>query len=182
MPEALLRIFGGTAKESTSYAESCMRLAEELGLDGVVIFEGRVESAVAAYHAGSVVALSSISEGFPYTVVEAMACGRTVVCTDVGGVKEAVGGSGLVVPPRDPAAFAEACLRLLRDAPLRQSLARDARERILDHFTLDHSLGAYARLYDELVPVRVRSLRLPRLMEWTALDTALASVHVGGES
>jgi len=78
-----------------------------------------------------VVALTSISEGFPYTVVEAMACGRTVVCTDVGGVSEAVGDAGIVVPPRDIAAVADGCLRLLEDDDLRHDLAAKARTRVL---------------------------------------------------
>ena len=156
MPEAMLRIYGGTAAESRDYHESCVRLVRSLGLEESIVFEGRVDSPVEAYHAGSIVALSSISEGFPYTVVEAMACARTVVCTDVGGVKEAVGACGLVVPPRDSAAFASACLRLLRDHALRASLATAARERILEHFTLDHSLEAYSRLYDHLTGVAPR--------------------------
>ena len=68
-----------------------------------VTFEGRVEDIRDAYAAGHVVMLSSISEGFPFTLIEAMSCGRATVSTDVGGVREAVGDTGLVVPPRDPA-------------------------------------------------------------------------------
>lgn len=150
MPEARLRIFGGTAPESLPYLAGCEQLVKELGLGPSVTFEGRVESPVEAYHAGSIVVLSSISEGFPYTVVEAMACQRAVVCTDVGGVKEAVGSTGFVVPPRNSAALAEACIRLLRDDELRRSLAVEARRRVHEHFTLDHSLTAYSRLYDRV--------------------------------
>ena len=65
-------------------------------------FEGRVENIRDAYDAGSIVALSSVSEGFPYSLIEAMTCGRACVATDVGGVTEAVGDTGLVVPPRSP--------------------------------------------------------------------------------
>ncbi len=150
MPEARLRIYGGTSADSLSYRDSCVQLIIELGLDDCVTLEGRVDSPVRAYHAGTIVALSSISEGFPYTVVEAMACARTVVCTDVGGIKEAVGPAGLIVPPRDSTAFAAACLRLLRDHHLRHTLASLARQRIMSYFTLDHSLAAYERLYDHL--------------------------------
>lgn len=150
LPEARLRVYGGTSPESVGYRDSCVELVDELGLAGSATWEGRVDTPVEAYHAGSVVVLSSISEGFPYTVVEAMACGRTVVCTDVGGIREAVGPAGLVVPPRDPEALAAACMRLLRDDDLRHALAARARARVLAHFTLDHSLLAYARLYDLL--------------------------------
>ncbi|GAA1933342.1 GT4 family glycosyltransferase PelF [Nocardioides marmoribigeumensis] len=183
MPEAVLRIYGGTAAESRDYRDSCVKLVHTLGLEDCVVFEGRVDSPVEAYHAGSVVALSSISEGFPYTVVEAMACARTVVCTDVGGVKEAVGACGLVVPPRDSAAFAAACLRLLRDHELRRSLAAGARARILEHFTLDHSLAAYSRLYDHLTGVAPQEGPPPGAdgLEWTALDASLVAGPGVGE-
>jgi polysaccharide biosynthesis protein PelF len=183
MPEARLRIYGGTAAESRSYRDSCVQLIADLGLGDCVTLEGRVDSPVHAYHAGSIVALSSISEGFPYTVVEAMACGRTVVCTDVGGIKEAVGPAGLVVPPRDSAAFAAACLRLLRDDSLRHTLALRARERILTFFTLEHSLAAYARLYDHLTGVAPRfdpaATQSLEILTWPSLeDSSLVTAPV----
>jgi glycosyltransferase involved in cell wall biosynthesis len=109
-----------------------------------------VDSPVDAYHAGSVVALTSISEGCPYTVVEAMACGRTVVCTNVGGVAEAVGDTGLVVPPRDVPAVADACVALLSDDARRRELGARARERVLEHFTLRRSLDAYREVYERV--------------------------------
>jgi glycosyltransferase involved in cell wall biosynthesis len=150
MPEARLRIFGGAPKGGEAYAERCRDLSHRLGLDEVCTFEGRVDHARTAYAAGHVVALTSISEGFPYTVVEAMMSGRTTVSTDVGGVCEAVGDTGLLVPPRHPEAFAAACLELLRDDERRQRLAREARKRALEMFTLDHFLSLYRGIYDEV--------------------------------
>jgi glycosyltransferase involved in cell wall biosynthesis len=114
------------------------------------VFEGRVPSPIDAYHAGHTVVLSSISEGFPYTVVESMATGRPPVCTNVGGVAEAVGNAGFVVPPRDHRAFADACVTLLRDPALRMRLGRAARQRVLNNFTLEQSLDAYRAVYREL--------------------------------
>ncbi|MEU4220742.1 GT4 family glycosyltransferase PelF [Actinoplanes sp. NPDC026623] len=155
IPEARLRIFGGTPPVNRIYFESCERLIGELGLTGAAVMEGRVGNAVDAYHAGSIVALTSISEGFPYTVVEAMACGRPTVCTNVGGVAEAVGDTGIVVPPRDYAAVAEACVKLLRDNELRHRLGIMARARVLEHFTLRRSLKMYRNVYESLVtPIR----------------------------
>ena len=150
VPAARLRIFGGTPAVNRIYHESCERLVGELGLTGAAVFEGRIGNAVDAYHAGSIVALTSISEGFPYTVVEAMACGRTTVCTNVGGVSEAVGDTGIVVAPRDHAAVAEACVRLLRDDELRHRLGVAARARVLEHFTLSQSLQMYRNVYEGL--------------------------------
>ena len=150
VPAARLRIFGGTPAVNRIYHESCERLIDELGLTGAAVLEGRIGNAVDAYHAGNIVALTSISEGFPYTVVEAMACGRPTVCTNVGGVAEAVGDTGIVVAPRDHAAVAAACVRLLRDDELRHRLGAAARARVLEHFTLSQSLQMYRNVYEGL--------------------------------
>ncbi|MDG4786017.1 GT4 family glycosyltransferase PelF [Micromonospora sp. WMMD1102] len=151
IPNARLRVFGGTPAANQVYHASCQALIDELGLTGQATLEGRVGSAVEAYHAGNLVALTSISEGFPYTVVEAMACGRPTVCTNVGGVAEAVGDTGIVVAPRDVPAVAAACVKLLRDRELRLRLGAVARARVLERFTLRRSLQAYRDIYQGLV-------------------------------
>jgi glycosyltransferase involved in cell wall biosynthesis len=150
IPAARLRIFGGTPRENLRYRDSCAELIDELNLGGAAILEGRVDDPADAYHQAHVVALTSISEGFPYTVVEAMACGRPVVCTNVGGVSEAVGEAGFVVPARDAPAIARALVTLLSDHDLRARLGAAARARVLAHFTLAQSLGEYRRVYDSL--------------------------------
>ncbi|WP_216215607.1 GT4 family glycosyltransferase PelF [Amycolatopsis aidingensis] len=150
-PGARLRMFGPVPAGNEDYHADCLRLAAELGLDGSAVFEGRVPRQADAYHAGHLVALPSVSEGFPYTVVESMCTGRPPVCTDVGGVREAVGDAGLVVPPRDHAAFAAACLRLLDDAGLRRELGARARRRVLDRFTLGRWNDAYREVYRDLL-------------------------------
>ncbi|MEV8511732.1 GT4 family glycosyltransferase PelF [Dactylosporangium sp. NPDC051484] len=149
VPGARLRICG--AASDLRYRDSCLALIEQLGLTGAARMEGSVPDVVEAYHSGNVVALTSISEGFPYSVVEAMACGRTMVCTNVGGVSEAVGDAGFVVAPRDADAIADACVTLLRDPELRRELAAKARQRVLDRFTLAQSLDDYRGLYEQLV-------------------------------
>ncbi len=149
-PETRLRIFGTASKENRGYLKRCEDLAEELRLGDSVTFEGHVESVLDAYHAGDVVLLTSISEGFPYTLIEAMAAGKATVATDVGGVREATGGAGIIVPPRDPQRMADACLIFLNDIGLRNLVGRAARERILSRFTLDHSLAVFGDLYREV--------------------------------
>jgi glycosyltransferase involved in cell wall biosynthesis len=99
MPEAKLRMFGAPPKGREAYLEKCRGLAAELGVAEAATFEGHLTKVREAYGAGRVVALSSVSEGFPYSLIEAMTCGRTCVATDVGGVTEAVGNTGIVVPP-----------------------------------------------------------------------------------
>lgn len=151
LPDARLRIFGGVPAGGEGYRETCEALVAELGLSGAVTFEGRVAEIRDAYAAGNVVALSSISEGFPYTLIEAMTSGRATVSTDVGGVREAVADTGLVVPPREPEAMAAACLELLRDEARRHDLGRRARERALANFTVDKAVDSYDAIYHDLV-------------------------------
>jgi len=150
MPQAKLRLFGSPPKGRESYLERCKALVAELGIGEAVVWEGHLDKVREAYNAGSIVALSSVSEGFPYSLIEAMTCGRTCVATDVGGVTEAVGDTGLVVPPGSPARFAEACLTLLGDDSLRHRLAAAARARALEFFTIDGAIGRFDEIYSFL--------------------------------
>jgi glycosyltransferase involved in cell wall biosynthesis len=150
MPEARLRLFGSPPKGREPYLQRCRALATDLGIGEVATFEGRVENIRDAYDAGRIVVLSSVSEGFPYSLIEAMTCGRTCVATDVGGVTEAVGDTGLVVPPRNPALMAQGCLTLLRDAELRHRLGAAARTRALENFTVDGAINTFDEIYSFL--------------------------------
>lgn len=151
IPHARLRIFGSAPPGGEAYLESCRAEATELGLGQQVTFEGRVPEIRDAYAAGHIVVLCSITEGFPYTLIEAMACGRACVATDVGGVSEAIGSvAGSVVPPRNPAALAQACIQLLRDDDLRQTMGAAARARAVEHFTVDRAISAFDELYTML--------------------------------
>ncbi|GAA0496419.1 DUF3492 domain-containing protein [Streptomyces sp. NPDC046215] len=108
------------------------------------------------YAAGSVV-LTGPADGFPLPLVEAMFCGRATVSPDVGAVREVIGGTGLVVPARDPRALADACLTLLRDPGRRLRLGAAARSRALELFTVERHLTAFRGIYLELIshaPVR----------------------------
>ncbi|MGW0903714.1 DUF3492 domain-containing protein [Streptomyces sp. NPDC002853] len=176
-PKARLRIVGAPAEgaDAAAYLAHCKALAAQLfpdEADGAhavgdnpVSFEeigapGTPELAD-AYAAGSVVVLSSVVEGFPISLVEAMFCGRATVSTDVGAVVEVIGGTGLVVPPRNPRALAEACVALLRDAGRRDRLGAAARARALELFTVEQNTEAFRGIYLEIVshcPVRREAL------------------------
>jgi polysaccharide biosynthesis protein PelF len=154
--DARLRIFGPTPHGNEAYAQSCLDLTKELGLEAAVSFEGRVDSTLDAYHAGQVYVLSSISEGFPFSLLEAMATGRPVIATDVGGVREAVGEAGVVVPPRDHDAMAQACIRLLEREQVRRNFGAAARTRVQTRFSLDLFLETYHHIYTDMVRPRSR--------------------------
>ncbi|MFE1368877.1 DUF3492 domain-containing protein [Streptomyces anulatus] len=172
-PGARLRVFGAPAEgdEATTYLAHCEALAAQLFPDeatgahteGVspVTFEEiggpEVPDLAEAYGAGGVIVLSSVVEGFPVSLVEAMFCGRATVSTDVGAVVEVIGGTGLVVPPRNPKALADACVALLRDPERRARLGAAARARALELFTVEQNLAAFRGIYLELIshtPVR----------------------------
>ncbi|WP_299429178.1 GT4 family glycosyltransferase PelF [uncultured Meiothermus sp.] len=151
VPNARLRMFGPTPTGNERYRESCERLIEELGLQGAATFEGRISPAALGYQAGHVAVLSSISESFPYAVIEAMSCERATVSTDVGGVSEAVGDAGILVPARDPQAMGEACTELLVDSHRRIEMGKAARARVLKYFTLERFLNDYRKMYHDVV-------------------------------
>jgi polysaccharide biosynthesis protein PelF len=131
----------------SAYYERCLELRKELGLEDTFIFAGHTDNVADAYRSGDVVALSSITEAFPYSVVEAMMVGKPVVATDVGGVNEALGSAGVSVPPRNPEAMAQALIRLLRDPEERQALGEEARQRALTYFTITRAVNLYLQSY-----------------------------------
>ncbi|MEU6271410.1 GT4 family glycosyltransferase PelF [Streptomyces populi] len=150
LPDTRLRLFGPVPPGGEAYRTRLEKLAAELGVTDGLTFEGRITEVWRAYAAGHVVMLSSISEGFPFSIIEAMSCGRTTVSTDVGGVREAVGDTGIVVPPREPEKMAAAALALLRDEERRLELGELSRQRVIDRFTLRRSVDAFRTVYQEL--------------------------------
>jgi rhamnosyl/mannosyltransferase len=123
-----------------------------LGLEGRVTLVGGVDDAVPFYHAARVFVLASIarSEAFGIVQIEAMACGRPVVNTQLDSGVPFVsrdGESGLTVPPADPAALAAAVNRLLDDAALRETLGRAARARVEREFSQEAMVRRFLALY-----------------------------------
>ncbi|GAA3237194.1 GT4 family glycosyltransferase PelF [Streptomyces sp. XM83C] len=168
LPETRLRLFGPVPPGGEAYRTRLEKLAAELGVTDGVTFEGRVSEVWRAYAAGHIVMLSSVSEGFPFSILEAMSCGRTTVSTDVGGVREAVGDTGLVVPPREPEKMAAAALALLRDDRRRLDLGALARQRVIDRFTLRRSVDNFRTIYQELAGLpEVYEPTVETVADWT---------------
>ena len=105
------------------------------------------------------VAFSSLTEGFPFSVIEAMACGKAIVATDVGGVGEALEGCGLIVRSRNPRELSNAILRLLGDPELRRKYGDAALTRARENFDLKVSMSNYREVYDSLtVPAQMKKV------------------------
>ena len=149
IPDVLCLIYGSST--DIEYANTCLQMVRDLKLQDNVKFMGPTKSPEQAYNAGDVVVLSSIREGFPYTVVEAMSCGKVVVSTDVGGVKEALENYGILVRSRHPYELASALVRLLADERTRKAMELAAIEQVSSKFTISRAIEQYRNLYTELL-------------------------------
>jgi glycosyltransferase involved in cell wall biosynthesis len=133
-PDVQFLLYGDADIEDQAYLQICLDLHEELGLGDSVKFCGFTDNPAEAFLSGDLVVLSSISEGFPYSTLEAMLCGRPIVATSVGGLPEQIKGAGTVVEPRNPVALAVAILDILDNPEHCLALGRAARERAMGEF------------------------------------------------
>ena len=128
------------------------RLAAELGLDGAVRFHGRRSDLGAWMQRCDAVVLPSSWEGFGLVLAEALAAGRPAVAFAIGGVTEVVdhGETGLLTPPGDSTALAQALEDLAADPALRRRLGERGREVARVRFAADHVAREYCELYEAL--------------------------------
>jgi len=127
-------------------------LAKQLGVADRVTFTGEIRDSLELMKRSDLVVVPSISEGLPITLIEAMALGRAVVATDVGGIPEVVedGVTARIVPPRNPAALAGAMLELLK-APQRSRRLGEAGQAVArQRFSANRMVGMTEELYLEL--------------------------------
>ena len=127
-------------------------LASDLGLSATCRFLGWRADVACLHAACDVIALSSLSEGSPTSLIEAMAAARAVVATAVGGVPDLIEGGreGLLVPPHDPAAMAAAILGLLGDPERRSRLGTAGRAAVYPKYDASNLLPRIERLYREV--------------------------------
>ena len=140
-------------------------LCGRLGIADRVTFAGPFPTAelVERYRSCDILVQPSLAECFPVTVLEAMASGKPVIATDVGGVAEEVGDAGIVVPPRDAAALEMAIERLALSPEERGRLGDLALERVRELYDGRSVARRHADLYADLAaaPLRRRVLASP---------------------
>lgn len=148
MPEAMLALIGSGPLEAEVRA-----LADSLGLGQSVRFCATRPDLRHAYSDADLLALSSLWEGLPYVVLEALGSGTPVVGTHVDGVPEAVthGTTGLLVPPSDPAAFADALVELLGDRDRARAMGEAGRTDVAERFGLETMIRGIATVYRDVL-------------------------------
>ena len=147
-PDVQFRVYGAASDEA--YFDACRNSVAAKGLKDTVHFAGQTSTPWHAYREADVVAMASVSEAFPYSIIEAMLSGAAIVATDVGGVREAIADTGVVVPPRQPRELAAALIAMLNAPARRRSLGQAARERAVRHFTVQTFAASYRQAYDDL--------------------------------
>lgn len=159
LPPFGMLVVGGETEDARLDREPEMRrlieVAEGLDVRDLVTFVGhRPSNLLRWYYSASDVFVSTPwYEPYGLTPLEAMACGTPAVCSAVGGITYTVadGVTGFHVPPRDPARLADRLELVLSDEPLRQRLARNARQRVEDLFTWATVSERTAEVYRELL-------------------------------
>jgi glycosyltransferase involved in cell wall biosynthesis len=133
--------------------QSLEDMARRRGLEGKIVFPGFRDDITDVINCLDVFVISSHHEGIPMALLEAMALGKPVVATAVGGVPEVIehGISGLLVQPGDHGGLANACLQILEKPAVAESLGRAARHRVESEFSIDVHREKIMRLYREVL-------------------------------
>jgi glycosyltransferase involved in cell wall biosynthesis len=161
IPNIVCLVYGSST--DIDYANLCLKVVSELGLQDNIKFMGGTKYPEKAYNSGDVVVLSSIREGFPYIIVEAMSCGKAIVSTDVGGVREALENCGVLVRSLHAHSLADEIAKLLTNTGLRRDLGNAARNRVLKKFTVEKSIEEYRQLYSQMIDSGVKPDTSPAL-------------------
>lgn len=119
-------------------AEELKQLSAALNLEDKLVWAGTQRNMPSVYNALDVCCLTSVSEGFPNVLAEAMSCGVPCVASDVGDIAEIIGDTGLVVPKRDVKAFSRAMREMAER--VRSGKVSDSRTRIEQNFSLDRAV------------------------------------------
>jgi glycosyltransferase involved in cell wall biosynthesis len=156
VPDARFAHYGSVSEGQDAYARSCLALHERLGLGERFRFMGRTTDPNGAVRDADVVLMTSISEGLPMSILEAMSEGRPVVSTGVGGVPDVVLGCGVVTPPGDDHGLAMAVVMLLRSPDLAWRLGQRGHARLGRIFNEAACIDGYRDVLGEMTRARGR--------------------------
>ncbi|MDH4225336.1 MAG: glycosyltransferase family 4 protein, partial [Deltaproteobacteria bacterium] len=125
--------------------------------DGIVEWWGRREDMAQVFHQAHIVCLPSYREGLPKVLIEAAACGKPIVASDMPGCREVVwdGQNGLLVPVKNALALADALETLIGDTPLRERMGQAGRAIALEEFPVEKVVALTLALYQGLLPPKI---------------------------
>jgi glycosyltransferase involved in cell wall biosynthesis len=162
IPAARFLVVGETNPMDRAYLTDLKEHAARCGVGEYVTFTGLRDDVPAVLASVTVSVMPSLNEALSNVVLESMAAGAPTVATRVGGTPEAVmdGVTGILVPPADSAALADAIVHVLNNPQLAAHLGRAARSHIADHFSVRRMVRATEDLYTDLLERKQRK-RLP---------------------
>ncbi|MBX3394886.1 MAG: glycosyltransferase [Phycisphaerae bacterium] len=171
-PVRLILVGGADGAGPEFIHGQCRAQVDRLGLTDQVSFLGARSDVADLYHAMDVKALSTLFEGTPNAVLEAMASGLPVVASDVCDNRRIVqdGVNGFIVPPRDSITLADRLKRLVDDADLRARLGASARQRAEREYSVSTLARRTAAVYLSVLPDKCPSRNTPRLAGTTGGD------------
>ncbi|MCD6450361.1 MAG: GT4 family glycosyltransferase PelF [Thermotogaceae bacterium] len=147
----------GPKDEEEEYYDECQMLVQIMELEDTVEFLGP-QNVLEYYPKIDVLLLSSVSEGQPLVILEAMASGTPVVATDVGACREMLedelGQSGFIVPPKDYIEMAKALIKLHDDKELWKEFSNNGKRVVREKYRLDQMIERYKNLYMKAVQLK----------------------------
>ena len=147
-PQARLVLIGDGAER-----ERLQQLATDLGIGHLVRFLGLRADVPEVLAACDLFTLPSIQEGFPMVILEALAAGKAVIASEVGAIPDVIrhGATGMLVPPGDADALADALCFLIEDKGARQRLGQSGHELVREVYDFERTVGQYDDLYQRVL-------------------------------
>lgn len=161
--EYLLKGFGAFSQEFPDYTivmvgrgplkDDIVRMILEMGLEDKVVLRDFIpnEALPGLYQESSLFLLTSLEEGVPRTILEAMACGKPVVCTALPQLIDIVSECGMLIPTRDARAVADALSKLASDPAIAHNLGQSARAKVVSQYSWDDTVAKTLVLYASLI-------------------------------
>lgn len=144
----------GPTDDDKDYYHECLQLVERLKLKEDIVFTGRID--INEYIGKmDILILTSISEGQPFVILEAMAAGKPFIATDVGACRELIyghndklGKAGLIAPMMNPNQIASAIIKLGKDKNMREAMGRNGEKRVKKYYTSEKCIEGYKKIYN----------------------------------
>ncbi|HKJ34595.1 MAG TPA: GT4 family glycosyltransferase PelF [Balneolales bacterium] len=150
IPEILYLVYGDLDMEP-EYVYRCRRLIHKLHLEHNFKLAGLPSSVSACYNEGDIYLVSSKYEGISHTMLEAMSCGKPVISTNVGNMKELLNENGIICKKEDPVELGEAVMALFKYKGLRREMAQNSRKIVLENYSKEHFVNQYSSILNQIL-------------------------------